>query len=152
MPVVVRVWIRGPAARWSGSRSGPTRTNVRGGRREEEAIAAREEPAAGRLATSVGDARDVAAVGAHDELLVAGAAVARGLEGDPLSVGAEIRLGVLAAVGELAEVGQVGLPGLGGDGRAGGGRGRGGPGAEVCAFVRACVRVFGFDSVCVCIV
>ena len=81
---------------------------------EKEPLAAREKPSAGSLPTDrhLGES---GAVAAHDVLLVAGTAVARGLEGDPLTIGAEIRLRILAAVGELTDVRDMSFAAVGGD-------------------------------------
>ncbi len=65
----------------------------------------------------------VAAVHVHDVLLIAAPPVARGLEDEPSTVGAEVRFGILAAVGDLADVAEVRLAALGGDGRDGDRRG-----------------------------
>src|SRR4029077_14309220 len=69
----------------------------------------------------------IAAVGVHDEDLVAFQRVAVGLEDELLAVGGEVGLCVLSAEGELADVVEV-LFGLGGGGRrcAGGVLRRGG--------------------------
>jgi hypothetical protein len=66
---------------------------------------------------------DVAAVDLHGEDLIAAAAAARGLEDQPGAVGREIRLGVLAAEGELPDVAEMALGGRLRGGRAEAGRG-----------------------------
>ena len=102
------------ALRWSGTRR--TSRVVGGGRAEEEALATGKEPAAGSLAAAVADALELRTIGLHHVLLVAGASFTRGLERDPLAVAAPVRLGVLAAVGDLAEIGEVRLARLGRNG------------------------------------
>ena len=47
------------------------------------------------------------AINAHHELLIAGAAIPRALKDQPLAVMAEIGLGILAAVRQLANVAEV---------------------------------------------
>ncbi len=67
-----------------------------------EEIAARGHAFAGRHQVLIG------AVGVHDVLLIAGAAVARGLKDEAFSVGRPVGLGVLvSAGGELLQIVQV---------------------------------------------
>ena len=58
---------------------------------------------------------DGAPVRVHDVLLVARASVARALKDQTLAIVTEVSLCVLAAVGELADVAEVTLTGLGRD-------------------------------------
>src|SRR5690606_3320842 len=87
---------------------------VRG--RVEDPAPAVKEVTARRLSRAVRHALEAAAVHVHDVLLIAGAAVAGGLEDQAPAVGAEVGLGVLAAVRELADVGEAGLAFGGRDG------------------------------------
>jgi len=80
-------------------------------RRKEEPLISRKEPAAGGLASPVGDASRSGAVDSHHVLLVARMAVACALECQPFSVVAEIRFGVLAAKGQLTNRREMSLTG-----------------------------------------
>ena len=91
-------------------------------RRVENPVTRRKEVGAGRLALAVGDAVAVRAVGLHREDLVAGQRSLVGLEDEPGVVGRPVRLGVLAAEGQLPDVGEVFL--LAGGEKARGGRWR----------------------------
>src|SRR5690606_15796004 len=81
-------------------------------RGEEDALIVVVEVAAGRLALAGAHHADVGAVHVHDVLLVACAAVAAGLEDELRPVAAEIRFGVLAAVGDLQDLAKESLPGI----------------------------------------
>ena len=59
------------------------------------------KPAAGRLAPPVGDAPHARAIDPHHVLLIAWMSVAGTLQRQPLSVVAEVRLGILATEGYL---------------------------------------------------
>src|SRR5665647_1035713 len=78
-------------------------------RSEENALIVRVEEAAGGLARPGRHAMYAGAVDVHDELLIAGASIASALEDQATAIGAEIRFGVLAAIGELPEVSQMSL-------------------------------------------
>ena len=79
------------------------------GRCKEDSLVAGEEVAARRLAAAGRDASHVRAVDVHDELLIAAASVSRRLKDQAFAVVAEIRLGVLAAERELANVAEMRL-------------------------------------------
>jgi hypothetical protein len=87
------------------------------GRREENLAVAVEEVAAGRLAGSCRHAPQVAPVDTYGVLLIARAAVARRLKDQPRPVTVEVRLGVLTAVRQAADVRQVALTHLGSNDR-----------------------------------
>src|SRR5688572_33403942 len=78
-------------------------------RGEEEALAIGKEPAAGRLSFAIRHSRQSAAVDAHHVLLVAGASVACRLKRQPLTIAAEIRLGVFSTKRDLADRGEMAL-------------------------------------------
>lgn len=84
-------------------------------RREEQAIAVGDKPATCRFSVAIGYAVHVAAVGAHNELLVALHAGERGLHGDPLTILAPIGLRILPTKGELTDVCEMTLSLLGRD-------------------------------------
>ena len=78
-------------------------------RSEEQPLAIGEEPRTSGLAVSVRDALEIRPVDAHHVLLVARATVARGLEGEPLSIAAKIRFGVFTTERDLPDIGEVRL-------------------------------------------
>ena len=90
------------------------------GRAEEDALVVRVEETAGRLAGSGRDAVQAGAIDVHDEFLIAGAAVARALEDQPVAAAAEVRFGILPTIGELAKIGQMPLTDSGSNGGHGG--------------------------------
>ena len=93
----------------------------------EDPLVAVVEEAAGGAALAVRHAAHVGAVGIDEVLLVAaGVDLFLPLEDQLLAVAREIRLGVVAAEGQLADVPQVTLTGVGLPVRGGGGRGRDG--------------------------
>src|SRR5690606_26042691 len=95
------------------------------GGREDDPLVVLDEVAAGRPAEAVADLPTLGAVDPHDELLVASLVDgALALEGQPLTIIGEVRLGVVAAEGELADVAQPPLARLGRM-EDGGGGGRG---------------------------
>src|SRR5580658_1676837 len=65
------------------------------------------EVGAGSGALAGGDQVLVTAVGIHDEYLVAAIWRARGLENQALAVGRPVGFGVLAAAGELVDIGET---------------------------------------------
>src|SRR6185369_4332950 len=83
---------------------------------EQDALVVRVEEAAGRLSRAGRHAAQPRAVDVHDELLIARAPVPRTLKDETSSVRAEIRLGVLSSCRELADVAEMPLTRLGGDG------------------------------------
>src|SRR5438105_13365615 len=84
-------------------------------RREEDLAVFVEEVTAGGLAFAVREAMHVGAIDMHRVLLIARVAVASGLKREAASIGAEVRLGVLTAVCELADVGEMPLATVGSD-------------------------------------
>ena len=85
---------------------GPRRARRAGAdsRGVEDALAVGEEVRAGRLALAVGDPPAAGPVGGHREDLVAREGAFVGLEDQPPAVGRPVRLGVLSAEGQLADV------------------------------------------------
>src|SRR5207245_4387640 len=78
------------------------------GRAVEDAVARGKKIGARRLALPVGDHPLTRTVGVHHEDLVAREApLVVGLEDDPFVVGGPVGLGVLAAEGQLSEVGEI---------------------------------------------
>src|SRR5262249_39180419 len=67
------------------------------------------EVAARRASLAGADAADRAGGEVVHELLIAGPAVARGLEDEPLAIGRPVSLGVLSAKGDLPELREVRL-------------------------------------------
>jgi hypothetical protein len=57
---------------------------------------------------------EIGAIDVHHVLLIAASPIARALEDEASPVGTEVRFRILAAVGELAQVVEVALSGLGG--------------------------------------
>ena len=82
---------------------------------EEDALVAREEETTRCLTGTRGHTMHARAIDVHDELLVACATTTRALENQPGAIATEIRLGVLSAIGELAEIAQVPLAGFRGN-------------------------------------
>jgi hypothetical protein len=81
-------------------------------RREEDLAVVVEEVAAGGLPTSGRHPAQIAAVETNGVLLVAAPPIARRLKDQSPSVATEIRLGVLAAVRQLADIGEMAFGGF----------------------------------------
>src|SRR5438105_11377110 len=81
-------------------------------RREKDAPVTVHEVTAGGLAAAAGYLLHVRAIDAHDVLLIARSPIARALKDQLPSIVAEIRFGVFAAVGQLADVSQMRLSGF----------------------------------------
>jgi hypothetical protein len=82
---------------------------------KEQRLITVEEIPARRLSRAIRDAAQIGATRAHYILLITRAPIARGLKREPLTVVAEVRLGILATVRETPDVHEVGLAGLAGN-------------------------------------
>ncbi len=94
------------AAAAVGGRGAGVAGKVRGG--VDDVFVVRQEVAAGGDALTGGDQMLVASVGVHDEDLVASVRRSRSLKYKALAaIGSPIRFGILAAVGELVDIGEA---------------------------------------------
>src|SRR2546427_6879692 len=93
--------------------------------RIEDSAVVGKEVSARRAALPARDAMQTRAVDVHDELLIASGVRCCTLEDELASRPREIRFGVLTAEGELPDIAQVHLAGIGGGGLEGSGRAAG---------------------------
>jgi hypothetical protein len=82
---------------------------VRVRRCEEQFAIAIEEVATRRFSIAIRDATQRRPVRSHDELLIARAAIARRLKGQPATIVTEVRLRVLATIREAPNIRKMAL-------------------------------------------